>query len=370
MSKAQERIVELMEEVSAEVVEKICERLASFDGLSTSDATRLANLSRTKDIREIQAIIAEKTQLSIEQVRKVVEEAAKNNNALAARYYRAAGVSTTVDAAALSLITDSAIKTMQKGILNLSKTTAFTIDGKDLPVKKAYTKAVNQGIYATQQGILDYQTATRSIVKKLADSGLRTVDYESGYTRRLDSAARMNVLDGVRQLNMEYRERQGKTFGADGVEVSHHEAPATDHQKIDGRQFSNEEFKRVNEALERHVGTCNCMHTTFPIILGISKPRYTDEQLKEAQERANRKIPYTDKAGKKRYVNAYEATQLQRRQETRIRELKDERNAYKAKGDKEAEQMTRRKIKKEIAYYENLSAELGLKPKMNRTTVK
>jgi hypothetical protein len=46
---------------------------------------------------------------------------------------------------------------------------------------------------------------------KKAALGAR-VEYASGYTRRLDSAVRMNVLDGVRQLNQGVRKITGEQF--------------------------------------------------------------------------------------------------------------------------------------------------------------
>lgn len=37
------------------------------------------------------------------------------------------------------------------------------------------------------------------------------VKYASGYTRRLDSAVRMNILEGVRQVNLGIRQITGGT---------------------------------------------------------------------------------------------------------------------------------------------------------------
>ena len=56
--------------------------------------------------------------------------------------------------------------------------------------------------YPYQQGTLDYNTAIRTAVKRLADSGIRFIDYESGWTNHLDVAARRAVMTGVNQLSM------------------------------------------------------------------------------------------------------------------------------------------------------------------------
>ena len=73
----------------------------------------------------------------------------------------------------------------------------------------------------------------------------RKVRYASGLTRRLDTAARQNVLDGFRALMQRTRDETGKAFGADGVEISAHMLCAEDHLPYQGRQFSLEDvYKR------------------------------------------------------------------------------------------------------------------------------
>lgn len=104
---------------------------------------------------------------------------------------------------------------------------------------------------------MDYSTAMRSTVRDMARSGLRRVTFESGYSRRLDSKARMNILEGVRRLNSEMMAETGREFGVDGVEISAHGLCAPDHQPVQGRQYSNKDYERLNEALQRPIGTLN-----------------------------------------------------------------------------------------------------------------
>ena len=68
---------------------------------------------------------------------------------------------------------------------------------------------------------------------------------------------------------------------------------------IQGRQFSIEEYEKLENgdiaidykgnkydgADKRHIGEYNCYHKIFSIVLGVSKPEYTDKQLKEIQEK-------------------------------------------------------------------------------------
>ena len=76
----------------------------------------------------------------------------------------------------------------------------------------------------------------KKTMRDLTKNGLRTVDYASGYLRRLDSSVRMNIMDGVRRLNRELQIQFGEEFGADWLEVSHHENLAPDYEDtVDGR---------------------------------------------------------------------------------------------------------------------------------------
>lgn len=80
--------------------------------------------------------------------------------------------------------------------------------------------------------------------------GLR-VQYPSGLTRRLDSAIRMNVLDGIRAVSQDIMRQVGKEFRADGIEISAHALCAEDHLPYQGTQMSEKEFERLQNRLDR-----------------------------------------------------------------------------------------------------------------------
>ena len=72
-------------------------------------------------------------------------------------------------------------------------------------IQQAYYEIIDRGILAISQGKETFQTEMRRIMKQLGNNGV--VLYESGRTRRLDSAIRMNILDGIRQVNQETANR-------------------------------------------------------------------------------------------------------------------------------------------------------------------
>ena len=133
----------------------------------------------------------------------------------------------------------------------------------------------------------------------------------------------MNISDGVRQLNASYRDMQGKRFGSDGIELSAHGLCSPDHLPYQGKQYTNKEFERIQSSLKRPFFTMNCHHSKFPIIIGISSPAYSDKELMEIEQKSNEIVKYQLPGGKVVEKSRYEATQDQRRQETKIRRLKD-----------------------------------------------
>lgn len=361
------QLEDIMQECNSLVIATICSRLKEIGRLSQEDAVKIANMTRTQDLKKIEAIMEEASGLSAKEIEKAFDKASRYNDAVMARFYEARKKKAKKES--LDLIKSRAIETAKDGIINLSETTAFVIDGKVSSVTATYRRAVNAGIYGLQQGIVDYNTAIRAIVYQMASSGLRKTDYDSGYTRRIDSAARMNLLDGMRQMNMEYRQEQGRQFGADGIEISVHGMCAPDHLPIQGRQFSNRDFEILQNSLERPIGTCNCYHSIFPIVLGVSMPAYTDSELDQINDDSNEIVEYTDRRGEVHKCSKYESTQLQRRIETEIRKAKDIQYAYAAAGDEEMAKKYKNIVKKKMKYYKNVSEQVDLRVKRNRLIV-
>lgn len=246
--------------------------------------------------------------------------------------------------------------------MNMSNTTVIFEPYRNLV--DVAIDAVTNGIDA-YNNIIHKQLTDSTLPSNLryADEGLK-ITYASGLTRRLDSAVRMNVLEGVRQVNNGIREKTGEEFGADGVEVSAHALCARDHIDIQGKQFSKKEFELRNEELRRHISTCNCKHYTFPIILGISKPTYTDKELRQYRENSEKPVNINGKE-----MTKYQATQVQRNMETAIRKQKDKYIFADTMGDTEMAEKIKNNINQLQSQYNSISQQAGLSPKMDRTYV-
>lgn len=364
-------LYEISQQMSEEVVSTIANRIKTIGTLSASDVNSLQNTMRVADFKKIEKELARLTGLGEKEIDRIFDEVAKENEAMAKTLYQYRGVEQIPYAqnAIMQQIVQSAMKNAKADFLNISATRAFNIGGQPTELSVAYNKVIDKAIFQVSQGTVDYNTAMRKSLLELANSGLQVVDYQSGYSRRLDSSVRMNVLDGARQMSMSMREEQGKAFGSDGVEISVHALSAPDHIEIQGKQYSTKEFEQLQSTLERPIGTNNCKHTTFPIILGISEPTYSAKEREKMIDNANEKVTYTSLSGMEVTKSRYECTQYQRQVETRIRQLKDQKNAMDRMGDTLQAKKLQTQIKVYTQEYKRISEEMGISAKTKRLVV-
>lgn len=378
LSSLPDPIAENMQALNDYVVKRLCERIGKIGKVSPSDAHRLKSAIEYAgaDLPAIQKELARTMGMNEKDLEAMFEDVAKENVDFANIYYKARGmqaVGSYAENAALNAFVEAAKATAAVGVINISNTTmiGFKSGKRIIPLREYYIQTIDRAITFAQTGTVDYYTAMRSTIKEMARSGLRRVTFDSGYSRRLDSQARMNLLEGVRRLNSQMMEQTGREFGADGVEISAHALCAPDHQHIQGRQYSLAEFERINSRLKRPIGTLNCRHFTTPIILGVSKPVYSRSELAEINRRSNQKITYqtTDRKGNTvtKTMSRYDASQRQRRLETAIRYAKDERDACVAAGDKLGATQAWKKSAALTAEYKRFSEQAGLTVRLERT---
>ena len=364
-----DNIVDNLETLNNYVVQRICERIRKIGDIGTADAYRLKTAIEYAgaDIKAIEKEVARIMGTNQQEIERLFEEVAKENVDFANTFYKARNMDLLqryTSSSALASFVDAVKRQALDGTANISNTymVGFKRGKQTIPLREYYISTIDRAITYVQTGVVDYQSAMRSTVREMAQSGLRRVTWESGYSRRLDSSARMNILEGVRRLNSQMMEETGREFGADGVEISAHGLCAPDHRDIQGKQYSKEEFERLNRRLERPIGTLNCQHFITPIILGVSKPVYSRKELADINKRSAERIEY-----KGQKMSRYEASQKQRQIETAIRYAKDERDAMIAAGDKLGAAQARKKSAALGAEYKRFCEQAGLTPRLERT---
>lgn len=265
----------------------------------------------------------------------------------------------------LQQIVAAAVELAQEDFTNLTQTLGM-IDpyGKALPLQEAYRSCMDYAFKQVITGAADYNTAIRRATKNLADMGVRVIDYESGVHTSLEAAARRNIMGGLGLMNEQIEQQNHDDLGCDGWEISAHAASAPDHEPIQGKQYSDAEYTALNNSLVRRIGTLNCGHLAFPIILGVNSPQWTNEQLRRFREDNEKGITYQGK-----HYTLYEATQMQRRIETSMREQKRKILIDEATGDKEKLQTDQIRLVRLSDEYKRFSKVAGLRTQQERALV-
>lgn len=351
-------IVTRQEQINTFVIKTICDRIKEIGSLLPSDAYKFQQmLHQGGDVRKINKEIARQTGLQVNDIKRLIRKVALDNYKDVKPFYdyrKQPYIPFTKNKELMTVVKSIANQTADSYV-NMAKAQAFMIrdlkDPKKLiptPISETYYSVIDEAVQAAQSGVIDYNTAIRRTLKQLADSGLRYVTYnpESGrtYSQRMDTAVRRNILDGIRAINQGVQDETGRQFGADGKEITVHDYPAKDHAPVQGHQFSNEEYEKLQgeedvsfhdkdgitfSHFDRHIGTLNCRHFTFSIILGVARPLYSEKELQEILNRNEE--GYTLPNGK--HFTMYECTQKQREFETRIRKAKDGQVAAMSAGD-------------------------------------
>lgn len=343
--------------VTEEYLIRMGQHLRDIGTISGSDINRLVELKRMNyNMEQIKRQIAKAAEVPLSEVETIFRQVAESDLRFASKIFGTDHTPAIKDNPALERILKAQAKITKQALANLSQTTILS-DG--------YKNAVDVAVQTAQAGVSDYNSAIRRAMKAAAKDGLRVQYPNSGLTRRLDSAVRMNVLDGIRAINQDVMRQVGKEFGADGVEISAHALCAEDHLPYQGKQMSNKEFNRLqNTILDRPFGMWNCRHTWHPILMGISKPAYTPEELADFK-RNSREMITIDGLTKSRY----EWTQEQRRIETAIRYQKDIAILAKAAGDIVARRECAYMIRELDKYYGKITDAAGLLQKRERMRV-
>lgn len=371
---------------NTKVLEELGNVIKQFKDLTPSQAYKLSQqLKYNTTINDLLDELSKISGLSVKDLKSILEKVAKENIGFADVYYKARGLETPIynENKTLQRLVSSVYKASGEEFKNIAKTTGFRLlddNGNPLllDINQTYNEVIDRCVVAISQGKETYQQSMRSTLKQLSSSGVRKIEYESGYSRRLDTSIRQNILDSMRQVSNESQQLFGKEFDSDGIEVSVHEMPAPDHELVQGRQFSNEEFENFQndrKAIDytgmvfepefeghdrRSISEYNCYHYIFSIILGVSKPQYSNKQLQEIIDNKNKTFEFDGKT-----YNMYEGTQLQRRIETAIRQEKDNQILARASEDNELVLQSQAKITQLTTKYKQLCNISGLPNKLS-----
>lgn len=364
------QIMARLGEVNQVLIKKIAAQIKKIKQLNTTSINRIiAMVDMGTDIQDIDRALATATALNVRDI-YAIYQMALNESYTDQRFAAALKTRplTIAQSERLTLFAQNVATQTATAMYNLSNTTA---------VMPAYRNAVDRAITAVSMGGMSYNEAARDIIRDLGYNGLQ-VQYESGYHRRLDTAVRQNIIDGVNQINQNASLAMGEMLGYDAVEISAHANSAPDHEPVQGRVLLLPEFQKmqngsafqdidgnVYSGFRRPIGEWNCMHIAMSFDTKTSIRRFTDEQLQEFKDNNAKGC---DVGGK--HYTIYEARQLMRQLETKVRREKDAAVAAKLNGNDMDERRARqRAINALSAKYYAVAQAAGLTPRGQRLSV-
>lgn len=232
----------------------------------------------------------------------------------------------------LAEINTTASHRLAHELKNLTHSTGFKFVGAPIRIDNAFSHAMDSMIMNVATGTFSSGQAIEKVVSDLEKSGIRHVDFGSGTSRGIDVAAALAVRTTLGQMAAEISMDNAVQLGTDLVEVSSHAGARegdghADHAYWQGRVYSisgrqhPEEEKRLGYKIYKlsdvtgypddPLGLCgyNCRHTFYPFLEGISEPNPIE------------KDPEPVTVDERTYTY-YQATQVQRRLERELRELK------------------------------------------------
>lgn len=385
-------LIDRQEAINNYIIQLIAKRIKEIGELKPSDIHRLQRLLMMgNDSRKINEELAKLTNLQVADIKRIIQIVALDGYIMAKPYYdyRHRAFVPFKDNYALQNIVKSIQNRTVETYKNISNSSAFMIRDLQHPrrlmptsIADTFQSVVDEAVTMVQSGVTDYQSAMRRTLRQLNNSGIRYVTYNtpSGkiYSQRLDTALRRNILDGISAVQQGVQDEIGKQIDSDGKEISVHMLSAPDHEPIQGHQFTNEEYEKLQsslpfedykgnkfEAIDRHIGQYNCRHFTWSIILGVDKPNFTDAQLEEYKKRNN--AGYTLPNGN--HLTLYECSQKMREMETDIRRAKEGQMSAVSAGDLELAQEYQIKESQRVKIYKSFAKSCGLTPDMNRCSV-
>ena len=219
-----EELAELYRGLEDTLLTEICSRLKLRDELNEVTVQDIKALrSHGIDLKEIEKAIRQATGISDKKLNELIDDVVERNQ----KYYtelidlaRVTQPDVLVDATAI----DAIRRQTQDVFRNITASMGFLVDnGRTmLPPAKGYQWALDSAALHIASGAISYNQAIKNAVTELANSGLKTVEYESGHRDQIDVAARRAVMTGVNQINQKYAEQAMEYLETDLVEVSAH----------------------------------------------------------------------------------------------------------------------------------------------------
>lgn len=268
----------------------------------------------------------------------------------------------------LQQLVNGLIQQSNDELYNITRSMGFMVDmggGRKVfsPLSDYYNQYLDNAIVEITSGAFDYNTVIRRVVGQMTNSGLRTVDYASGYSSRCDVAARRAIMTGLSQLTGHISQTNAQRLHTEYFEIDWHAGARPSHRTWQGKVWSYRELVTVcGLGTVTGLQGANCYHEYYPFIPGISERQFSDKWLAEQNRKEDRQ-----KVFKGKEYTLYEATQRQRYLETNMRAQRQKVKLLQQAGASQDDIMLARcKYQAQLDEYKAFCERMGLQEQRER----
>ena len=363
-------IIEIFEKLEEQIIEDIARRIKEGMELTETADYQISVLAEMGyDLSDIKKEISKTMKKSVVELEELLSRASLESYENDLEFYKVGGkiLNPLNDSPLMTSFIKGVIKQTKGELKNLTNTMGFIDNGKFKLIDTFYQDTLDYAVFQLGSGAYDYNTVLRQAVKKLGDSGVRTIDYKSGRSDHIESATRMTVMTGMAQITSYMSEANADMMGQDLMEITAHSGARPDHANWQGQIVSRNgnskylSLEDIGHDTAAGFKGVYCRHDWFPFFEGISEPAYTKEQLENIDP------PPFEYDG--REYTHYEATQKQRQIERDIKHTKRQLIAYDAAELKDDFTAASIKLRRQRELYEDFSNAAGLREKSERHQV-
>lgn len=285
---------------------------------------RLKQLGQSKKL--IKKYLQEALDLSRREINKIYKDAIKSGYVEDESLYKWLGKKQIPyeDNEELQQLISAIKEQTNNELYNITQSTGFikNLNGQNVftPLTQYYQETLDNAVNGVLNGAFDYNTVIKKTVQEMTKSGLRSIDYASGKSYRIDSVVRTSLMTGINQVASKISDKNAEELDTEYFEVSAHGTARPSHQEWQGKVYTRKQLEEIC-GLGKVDGLCgaNCRHNYYPFVLGISERSYTDKELEEWAKEENTPREYNGKQ-----YTAYEASQEQRRLERLMRKQRQD----------------------------------------------
>lgn len=312
----------IYESLELEIIEEIATRIARVGYVNT---VVLNDIQIAQEMgflyQDIITLVAKYSNSTYEEVAKIFEEAGTKTLKFDDKIYKEAGLNpvSIKQSPGMAQMLNATIEKTSGNLQNLVMTTANT-------AQTQFYNSMNKAYMEVSTGVKSYTQSIIDTIKDISSQGA-VITYPSGRNMSLESAVRMNIITGVNQTCGKLQELRADELGWDLMELTAHSGARPEHAIWQGKIVSRSGQKGYLSLDDIGYGKAtgfkgvNCRHDWYPYHKDSSKT-YTQEQLNEWE---NEEVEYNGER-----ISKYDATQMQRAFERKIRKDKKDLRAQQA----------------------------------------